>query len=154
MTMHQITSSADLDKWDHRLLTMAHNVAQWSKDPNEKVGAVLASPDRRSLSVGYNGFPRGVADDARLDSDEKNELSVHAELNAILNARRDLSGWTLYCTKFPCRRCAHALSQAGLMRVVAHHPKTGSKWFANQMAATEDLMETRVHVVLVGEYLI
>lgn len=106
-------------KWDHRFMRMATEAATWSKDPDAKVGVFLVAPDRRQFSCGYNGFPAGVQDDyLGLSNAEKNELTVHAERNAILNARRDVSGWTLYTTKPPCFECCKDILQAGIARVV------------------------------------
>lgn len=119
-------------EWHGRFMELAHGVAAWSKDPNRKVGAVVVSADRRKIHVGYNGFPRGVADlrDRLKDQDLKRLLMVHAELNAILNAATDLAGWTLYCTSAPCLECAKAIVQAGIARVVCppfdpSHPAWG-----------------------------
>ena len=50
------------DKWDLRLLGLAEHVAQWSKDPSTQVGAVIADKKHRVLSLGFNGFARGVRD--------------------------------------------------------------------------------------------
>ena len=109
-----------MNKWDRRFLDMARLVAGWSKDPSTKVGAVIADPHNRVVSVGYNGFPRGVPDDeAQLaDRDMRLSLTLHAERNAILFARRDLTGCTLYCTHHPCASCAAEIIQAGIGRVV------------------------------------
>jgi deoxycytidylate deaminase len=49
-------------KWDLRFLEMARMVSSWSKDPSTKTGAVLVDLERRIVSVGYNGFARGVQD--------------------------------------------------------------------------------------------
>ena len=74
-----------LKRWDMRFLEMAQLVASWSKDPSTKVGATIVDDDRRVISVGYNGFPKGVADNKRLeDRDEKYKMIVHAERNALL----------------------------------------------------------------------
>ena len=135
-----------MDKWDRRFYRMAMEVATWSKDPDERVGCVLVSPDRRRQSCGYNGLPAGVEDTARrlTDSELKNRLSIHAELNAILNARTDLTGWTLYVTKSPCLGCAGAAVQAGIKRVVCRPLYTGSKWCPSQVQAQELLLEAGV----------
>lgn len=112
-------------KWDKRFLELARHVAEWSKDPSTKVGAVLVRPDRTVASVGYNGFPRGTTDHPHdyADREYKYEKVIHAELNAILNARGDVRGCTLY-TWPPgygptCSRCAVHVIQAGIARVVA-----------------------------------
>ena len=86
-------------KWDRRFLEMARLVSSWSKDPSTKVGSVVVRHDKTVASVGFNGFPRGVADtEARLlDRSEKLDLIVHAEINALSVAHESLSGCTLYC---------------------------------------------------------
>ena len=134
-------------KWDLRFLRVAqHEVAGWSKDPDEQVGAIVVSPDRRRSTPGYNGFPAGIEDAPHklCSSQLKNDLTVHAELNAILNARTDLSGWTLYCTKAPCLDCAKAIIQAGIVRVVCPVVDTGSRWAHNQGRAASLLREASV----------
>lgn len=112
----------EIDKWDLRFLKLADHVAQWSKDPSTKVGAVIVDPERRVLSVGYNGFPRGVLDDEDRYNirDTKYELIVHAEANAILTSTQSVKGCTIYTTPLPsCARCAGLVIQSGIKRVVS-----------------------------------
>jgi len=109
-------------KWDLRFLALAEHVASWSKDPSTQVGAVIVRPDRTIASLGYNGFPRWIADtDERLnDRETKYKLMVHCEMNAIISAREPLKGYTLYVHPFmTCARCAVHIAQAGISRVVA-----------------------------------
>ena len=49
-------------KWDKRFIELADHVAQWSRDPSTKVGAVIVRTDKTVASMGFNGFPRGVDD--------------------------------------------------------------------------------------------
>lgn len=116
-----IKSLADLDKWDQRFLDLSTHVAGWSKDPSTKVGSVVVSPDRRVLSMGYNGFPRGVQDLAeRLnDRQAKYALVAHAERNALDNSDTSLRGCTLYVTLQPCSECTKSIIQKGIKRVVS-----------------------------------
>ncbi len=114
-----------IDKWDSRFLSLAHHVAQWSKDISTRVGAVIVDHNRVIVSTGYNGFPRGVADDPALLADRatKYELVIHAEVNAILFAGRELDGCTIYVWPMPpCSRCASVIAQSGITRVVAPAP--------------------------------
>ena len=110
-----------LSRWDDFGLRLAAFMAGESKDPSTKVGAVILDHDKRVVSVGYNGFPRGVRDDDRLfDRGTKYEMVVHGEANAILFAQRNLHGHTLYTHPFmPCSRCASMIIQVGISRVVA-----------------------------------
>ncbi len=139
-----------MDKWDNRIYKVAEEVAGWSKDPDEGVGAVLVSPDRRQVSWGFNGLPRNVADtDERLnDKDTKNRLTLHAEMNALLNSVVDVTGWTMYCTKFPCleKCCAQAIIQRGIARVVCPHIRGDSRWVEDQTGALSLLREVGIKV--------
>lgn len=106
-------------KWVVRFLDMANLVSSWSKDPSSKVGAVVAK-EKFIVSVGFNGFPVGTDDHPHLyeDKEEKYPRIVHAEMNAILSAREDLTGASLYCTHFPCSTCAGAIIQKHIQLVV------------------------------------
>jgi dCMP deaminase len=46
--------------WDTYFIQMANLVASKSKDDSTKVGCIIVSADNTVLSMGYNGFPRGV----------------------------------------------------------------------------------------------
>ena len=103
MAMNKITID-QLSKWDARFLELAVHISNWSKDPSTKVGSVIVSPDRRVLSMGYNGFPRGVVDTVERLEDRETKLRYvsHAERNALDNVDQDLRGCILYCTLQPC----------------------------------------------------
>ncbi len=116
-----IYDSENQHKWDARFLDLAKLVASWSKDPSTKVGSVIVRPDRTVASVGYNGFPRGCDDDAELYNDRavKYERVIHAECNAILNAKEPLDGCSCYIWPLPsCANCAATLIQSGIQHVV------------------------------------
>lgn len=120
----------DEKKWDLRFLDLANHISQWSKDPSTKVGAVIVDANRRVIAMGYNGFPRYVNDAPERYADREVKLShvVHAELNAILNSVGSVEGCTLYVTPLaPCDRCAVAIIQSGIERVV-FETKKNSKW--------------------------
>lgn len=138
-------------KWQKRLYDMAILVAGWSKDPIQQVGAAIAAPDFRQFSLGYNGFPRGIADaPERLGHiPVKNDLMVHAELNAVLNSGVSVRGWVMATTKFPCSECAKAIIQAGITEIVT--PKWGelSKWASKQQLAGSMFKEANVQVTWV-----
>lgn len=138
------------DKWDLRFFRLACEVAGWSKNPRNKVGAVLVSPDKQHFAVGYNGLPKGIADtDERLnDKAVENQLSLHAEMNAIINAAQDLAGWTMYVTKAPCtsRGCSQATIQAGIVRVVRPAIMLSSSWAQDCQAGASLMAEAGIQV--------
>jgi len=113
-----------MNKWDKRFMDMAKMVSTWSKDRSTGVGAVIVDDDKKIVSVGYNGFPRGIDDDVecRHESPEKHHWTIHAERSAILESDIPLKGMTMYCTFFTCSICAQEISQKGFKRVVAPEP--------------------------------
>lgn len=110
--------------WDHRFLGLARLVSDWSKDPSTKVGAVITNSKKQVISLGYNGFPRGVNDCKERYSHRETKLLfvAHAERNALDNAVVDVEGATLYSTLYPCPDCTKGIIQRGIARVVAPVP--------------------------------
>jgi len=120
------------EKWDLRFLKMAKLISTWSKDPSSQIGAVVVGENRRILSTGYNGFPRGIEDNSRLaDREEKYKYIVHAEMNAIYNATWNgvsLHGSTIYVYGLPiCASCSLGVVQAGVSRAVCAY-KPSERW--------------------------
>lgn len=139
-------------KWDCRFLDLAEHIAQWSKDPSTKVGAVIVRPDKTIASVGFNGLPRGIEDtDERLTHrGTKYALTIHAESNAVLHAREPLEGHTLYTWPFqPCSNCAVTIIQTGIHRIVAP-AEVPDRWFTNFMLAREIFLEAGVELELLS----
>lgn len=116
----------DYISWDEYFMGVAILSGMRSKDPNTQVGACIVSPDHKILSMGYNGFPMGCADDDfpwEREGDDPLETkyfyTTHSELNAILNYRGgSLEGATMYVTLFPCNECAKAIIQAGIRHLI------------------------------------
>ena len=120
-------------KWDLRFLDLARLVSTWSKDPSTQTGAVIVSPDRRVVSVGFNGFPQNMIDlpENYSNREEKYSRIVHCEMNALLFAKESTVGCTLYTWPLmSCDRCFVHMAQAGLTRFVAPVPSTEivSRW--------------------------
>lgn len=132
----------------------AENVGQWSKDPRRKVGCIIVDDDNNQLSGGYNGFPRGIADDDRLnDRDTKLKMVVHAEANAVAAAARNghsIKGATAYVTHNPCSQCACLMIQAGIKCVVFRKQEGYSaEWTKDFKLALDLLAEANIIVVTV-----
>lgn len=142
-------------KWDRRFLRLAREVAGWSKDPSTKVGAVIVDPQRRVISMGFNGLPQGITDHAGLleNRDEKYERIIHAEVNAILFARQPLNGATIYTYPFqPCSRCASIIVQAGIKEIVSvSAPKElRERWADSMRRANDTFSAAGADLVLAG----
>ena len=133
-------------KWPQRFLRLAREVASWSRDPSTKVGAVLVSPDRTDVVLGYNGFPRGMPDRPELlnNREEKYDRTCHAEVNAVLLARRSVAGYTLYTwPMLPCQRCMVQMLQAGVVKFVSVPPPEDqtSRWSDSMEKAKKYALE-------------
>lgn len=108
------------DKWDVRFLELARHVAQWSKDPSSKCGAVIVDENKKVLGLGFNGFARWTDDSPERykDRDYKLDNVIHCEENAILNSFTPLMGTSIYLTGMTCSRCTARMIQVGIQTVI------------------------------------
>ena len=110
------------DKRDKRFMKLAQEVSTWSKDPSTQAGAVIVSPDKKDIVLGFNGFASRMKGDPELYANREVKYSriIHCEVNAVISAKRSLEGYTLYTWPFlSCDRCAVTMVQAGIVRAVA-----------------------------------
>jgi len=135
-------------KWHRRYLELAKLVSTWSKDPRKQVGAVVVDAGR-VRGVGFNGFPKGIADlDSRLkDRAIKNLIMVHAEVNALIAS--DGQGDTIYVYPcLPCSQCLGNIIQYGRIRTIVTLPvDLESSW--NQELVLEIAKEAGITVICV-----
>lgn len=116
--------------WDTYFMQIARMVALRSNCMKRKVAAVIVK-DKRIISTGYNGTPRGVKNcneggcprcNSFADSGTNlgDCLCSHAEENAIVQAAYHgirLEGATLYSTYSPCLICTKMIINAGILEV-------------------------------------
>jgi dCMP deaminase len=119
-------STATRPGWDEYFIEIARTVATRATCPRASVGCVLTR-ERRILTTGYNGAPRGVAhcaDVGCLLVHDHCQRATHAEANAIVQGALHgvgVAGATAYCTHQPCINCAKLLISAGVERIVYEH---------------------------------
>ena len=85
-------------EWDEYFMKIAETVATKSKDPSSKMGCVIVDEKKRVVSLGYNGMLQG-ADESKMTLSErpmKYYFAIHSEMNALIFARQDLTGCTVY----------------------------------------------------------
>ena len=117
--------------WDEYFMKIAQVASMRSNCIKRKVGAVIVR-DRRIVSTGYNGTPRGTkncneggcprcnslaSSGTRLDEC----LCSHAEENAITQAAyhgTSLKDATLYSTFAPCLMCSKMIINSGIIEVI------------------------------------
>jgi dCMP deaminase len=118
----------------------------FSKDPSTKVGCIILAPDSlQILTMGYNGFPRGIdeKDSSRWSRPTKNNYVVHAEMNALCNACRHgapLENSIAIVTMFPCSHCSRCLIQSGIKHVVSVYPDMSSERWKNEFEVSISLL--------------
>lgn len=131
----------------------ASEIADWSKDPNRQVGAVVVNEDKIIIASGYNGPPRGCDDTIpeRLVRPKKLLYFEHAERNAIYHAARtgvSIKNCTMYANLFPCADCARGIIQSGITTLVTTRPElTHHIWGEQWQAALEMLNEAKVDII-------
>lgn len=117
--------------WDEYFMNIAQVVSSRSNCIKRKVAAVVVQ-DRRIISTGYNGTPRGTRNCNEGGCPRCNELAPagtaldeclcsHAEENSITQAAYhgiSVRGATLYSTYSPCLMCTKMIINAGIAEVV------------------------------------
>ncbi len=117
--------------WDEYFMKMAQVAALRSNCAKRKVAAIIVR-DKRVISTGYNGTPRGTRNcfeggcprcNSLTQSGTKLEecLCSHGEENAITQAAYhgvSIARGTIYTTFAPCLMCTKMIINAGLHEVV------------------------------------
>ena len=109
--------------WDEYFIEITLAVAKRSTCNRAQVGAIIVK-DKRILTTGYNGAPRGLPHclDAGCEIvDGHCVRTLDAEQNAIIQAALhgvSVEGGTIYSTHQPCVTCAKMIINAGLARVI------------------------------------
>ena len=117
--------------WDEYFMGIAKVAALRSNCIKRKVAAVIVK-DKRIISTGYNGTPRGIkncneggcprCNSFGASGANLNEcLCSHAEENSIVQAAYhgvELKGATLYTTFSPCLICTKMILNSGIREVV------------------------------------
>lgn len=126
-----LTPQLDRPGWDEYFMKIAKVASLRSNCIKRKVAAIIVR-DRRVISTGYNGTPRGTRNcyeggcprcnsfaDSGTQLDEC--LCSHGEENAITQAAYhgvSVKDATLYTTFAPCLMCTKMIINAGLVEVV------------------------------------
>lgn len=128
--------------WDEYFSMMALVVATRGSCCRRRVGCVLVSADKRTLSTGYNGKAAGLPNcldipcsgavhggGMCLDQCE----AIHAELNALIRCTDVNLIDTVYVTCSPCVSCVNVLLGTGAKRIVftekySHNEESCRRW--------------------------
>lgn len=133
----ELIKSQERPDWDRYFMDIAKVASLRSNCIKRKVAAVIVR-DKRVISTGYNGTPRGVANCSEggcprchsfvsSGSNLGECLCSHAEENAIVQAAyhgASIKDATLYTTFSPCLICTKMILNSGIKEVVynANYP--------------------------------
>lgn len=129
--MMKVAKAVKRPNWDEYFMGIAKVVSLRSNCVKRKVAAVIVK-DKRVISTGYNGTPRGVKNcneggcprcNSFTSSGTKLEecLCSHGEENAITQAAYHgvtIGGSTIYTTFSPCLLCTKMIINCGIHEVV------------------------------------
>lgn len=124
-----MSKRTDYLSWDETFMQIARLIAMRSKDPNTQTGAVVVDENNVIVGLGYNGFPRGCADENLPWEREgdfyetKYAYVVHCEANAIFNSNKPTRGCKMYTTLFPCNECTKIIIQNGITEIIYEEDK-------------------------------
>lgn len=135
------------NSWEKTWALVADNIAARSGCSVRQVGAVIVAPDNSSHWVGLNGPPKGYAWSMGLTKplgcasycpqgfmsptepgcglgvigdDDRPCVAVHAEINCLMKSNPQLrAGGTAFVTSAPCWKCAIALANSGIQRLIS-----------------------------------
>ncbi len=120
--------------WDTYFMNVAHTIRQRADCTRRQVGAILVK-DKRIISTGYNGTPKGTKNcteggcERCNGSEEKFPRGMHldkcvcshAEENSIVQAALhgvSVHGAALYTTNSPCTTCCKMIINAGVKKII------------------------------------
>ena len=127
----KLMTVADRPGWDEYFMNIAKVVASRSNCMKRKVAAIIVR-DKRVISTGYNGTPRGTRNCNEGGCPRCNNMATsgtaldeclcsHGEENAIVQASYhgvSLKDATIYTTFAPCLMCAKMIINSGIREVV------------------------------------
>lgn len=100
-----------MNSYDEKYMKLAYKEALKARLIDEvPIGCVIVK-DNKVIARGYN------------KKESKNDVTSHAEINALRKACKKMNSWrlvdcTLYVTLEPCSMCAGAIYQSRIKRVV------------------------------------
>lgn len=129
--IRQLSAKNTRPGWDEYFMNIAKVVSLRSNCLKRKVAAVIVR-DKRIISTGYNGTPRGVTNCneggcprcnsfAKSGSGLEDCYCSHAEENSITQSAYhgvNIKGSTLYTTFSPCLLCTKMIINSGIAEVI------------------------------------
>lgn len=133
--------------WDEYYIEIVEKIKLRATCPRKQVGAILVK-NNEIIGTGYNGAPKGFDHCTEIgcmmqtlaDGKQHCLRSIHAEVNALLQAGEKAEGSTLYITTMPCPYCFKLIIQSRVKKVIyseEYNKKDSEYWYLNSEVEIE-----------------
>jgi dCMP deaminase len=128
--------------WDEYFIDLLPKIGSRATCNRGKSGCIITTPEHTIITTGYVGAPAGLPHcdevghlfETVIDGEDVKSVhcvrTLHSEKNALLQAAEEgksVRGGILYCTMFPCYRCAMDIIRVKISRVCTAHDYHKSK---------------------------
>lgn len=139
-----MVSKKDIDYF----LGIANAISLRSKDPSTKVGCYIVRKDLTPASSGYNGFVKGCNEVLMtFQKPAKLKTTAHAEFNACLFAKDDLTDCKAFVTHAPCSNCLLALFQKNVKEIYFENLGPIARYGSIEISAIISILRSNVCIV-------
>jgi dCMP deaminase len=104
--------------WTEAFTGLAKLAALKSKIIDNQKGCVIVDENNRIMSIGFNGIPARCEDEKFLNDMEKLKYcEIQAAVGAIIAAKRNLDGSSIYMTHYPDAEETKMIIQSGISNI-------------------------------------
>ena len=138
----------NIKKDDFYFMNIAKKVSKKSTDISTKVGSIIVNTKNQIISKGFNAFP--ISCNKKYMTNEtpmRHLLSVHAEMNAILSAKKNnFKNCKVYVTHASCENCLKHLITVGVKEIIYDKLHTNGKFINKERieAITRLIKSTKI----------
>ena len=148
-------SKIERPSWHEYFFKIAEEIKMRSTCHGGMVGCVFVNAERQTIiSSGYNGSPRGLShcDEVGCDRDELGHCrrTIHAEMNAIIQAARDgasLNNSVVYTTTFTCYNCFKTLVNVGVKKIYYISEYKPEKYFEENKKVRDYAKKLKIKIL-------
>ena len=105
--------------FDNYFMKLCNTIAQRSTCPRKRIGALIVK-NKKIISAGYNGAPSKMKhcnEEGCIIVNNHCIRTVHAEMNALLDAGKNAKNAVMYCNTLPFQNCLKLAIQAGIKEI-------------------------------------
>lgn len=121
--------------WDEYFIGIAKEAALKSEDISTQVGCAIVDENNQVVSLGYNGFVIGANPKyMTIEKPMRYLLSIHAEMRALVYAKKPIRNCKIYVTHASCENCMKHLIESGVKEIIYDKLFTNGKFVDEEKA--------------------